>query len=70
MPADDLRFRKPLTSVEIVELVSPVRFIAKDDGTLSQIECVRRELSPSTGGGATNSVSTGNKLHAKADRSS
>ena len=70
MPADELEISEAIDEgVEIVELVSPVRFIAKDDGTLGQIECVRRELSNFDRQGRRNSVSIeGSNFMLKADK--
>ncbi len=46
MPAYEVEIEEALNEgVEILELVSPVRFIAGEDGKLAMIECARREIS-------------------------
>lgn len=58
MPADCHEIKEATDEgVEIMELVSPLRFVAKEDGSLGQIECVRRQLSNFDKQGRRNSVS-------------
>jgi NADH-quinone oxidoreductase subunit F len=46
MPAYEVEIEEALNEgVDILELVSPVRFIAGDNGKLAKIECARRKIS-------------------------
>lgn len=46
MPANDLEIKEALEEgVELIELVSPVRFLPDDAGRVRQVECVRRRMS-------------------------
>ena len=46
MPAYEIEIEEALNEgVDILELVSPVRFIAGENGKLAMVECVRREIS-------------------------
>lgn len=58
MPAESLEIKEAVDEgVEIVELVSPVRFIANKDGNLCQIECVHRKFTNFDKQGRRNSAS-------------